>query len=66
MSVDNFVGNLLLTGWRLIFDAGFNKLPKLKAENKPIKINNLQNTITLQNKNIYINNYRGAADLFCA
>jgi len=66
MSVDNFVGNLLLTGCSLIFDAGFNKMPKLKAENKTLKINYLQNTIRLQNKNIYINNYRGAADLFCA
>ena len=66
MSVDNFVGNLLLTGCSLIFDAGFNKLPKLKAENKPLKIKYLQNTIHLQNKNIDINNYRGAADLFCA
>jgi hypothetical protein len=66
MSVDNFVGNLLLTGCSLIFDAGFNKLPKLKAENKPLKIKYLQNTICLQNKNIDINNYRGAADLFCA
>ena len=66
MSVDNFVGNLLLTGCSLIFDAGFNKLPKLKAENIPLKIKYLQNTIHLQNKNIDINNYRGAADLFCA
>ena len=66
MSVDNFVGNLLLTGCSLIFDAGFNKMPKLTAENKTLKINYLQNTISLQNKNIYINNYRGAADLFCA
>ncbi|AMP07720.1 hypothetical protein [Collimonas pratensis] len=60
------MGNLLLTGCSLIFDAGFNKLPKLKAENKPLKIKYLQNTIRLQNKNIDINNYRGAADLFCA
>ncbi|WP_211442612.1 hypothetical protein [Collimonas humicola] len=60
------MGNLLLTGCSLIFDAGFNTLPKLKAENISLKIKYLQNTIRLQNKNIDINNYRGAADLFCA
>jgi hypothetical protein len=66
MSVDNFVGNLLLTGCSLIFDAGFNKLPKLKAENKPFKIKCLQNRPKCKIKNIDINNFRGAADLFCA
>ncbi|GAC1317029.1 MAG: hypothetical protein NVS3B11_16630 [Collimonas sp.] len=66
MSVDNFVGNLLLTGRRRIFDAGFNKLPKLKAENKSFKIKHLQNAPKWKIINIDINNCRGAADFFCA
>ncbi|WP_211453072.1 hypothetical protein [Collimonas antrihumi] len=58
------MGNLLLTGRRRIFDAGFNKLPKLKAENKPFKIKHLQNAPKWKIINIVINNFRGAADFF--
>jgi hypothetical protein len=60
--VDNFVDKPPLTVKNTRLYAGFNKLPKWKAENKSLKINDLKNIIPAKififaNKLVAVHNF---------